>query len=415
MSLLLAGARRIERTAGTRAGLHAYRALAQRGPSADSALAHLAALRCAAELGDDAAFQKLLLTWPSQPGQHAERASALAHRLASQHKPALARILLEAERSRWSESERNTPAAAIALYLSAALAHAEGKSELLRRLSATSKSEALRAKSELRLAELARAKGQTARAAERARSLTPAWLDASERLRRAELLLLSGSRFQRAAGFGELAELVTEHEQSALRIAVRGLCCRLPQLTPLEEDRVRAVFARLADEAQRERWLGFVDAACRRARDPEDLVDEQPGARSALDLQWLHVTLRDLIGRLRDAKDQERGPLERRFGELVAMGAAPAVGFLPFARVVTDLALRADLVLRAEAAGEPDARRALLDLLDARADAWIREGNIAAAYRLAEYAMQAEISGNDAALREVAADGMAAAIPPMAR
>lgn len=401
MSLLLAGAKRIEATAGARAGLAAYRALALRPASTDSALAHLAALRCAAELGDDPAFQKLLLTWPSQPGQHAERAAALAHRLAQQDKPGLARILLEAERTRWSEAERQTPAAAVALYLAAALAHVEGRAELLRRLIASSKNENLKARAELRLAELLRARGQTAHAAEAVRALAPERLAPAERMRRAELLLLSGSRFQRAAGFAELAERVGDDQAAAIRLAVRGLCCRLPQLTALEEDRVRAVFARLPDEAQRTLWLAFVDAVLHRAKSTDEPEDAPPGARNALDLQWLHVTLRDLVSRLREAAAHERAPLERRFAELVAMGAAPAFGFLPFARVVSDPNLRGDLMLRAEAAGEPNARRALLDWVDARADALVREGNVELAYRLAERAMTAERSGDYAEIREI--------------
>ena len=405
MSLLLAGAKRIETTAGTRAGFHAYRALAQRGPDADSALAHLAALRCAAELGDEPAFQKLLSTWPTQPGQHAERAAALAHRLATNDRPALARILLEAERTRWTETERGTPGAALALYLSAALAHTEGRAELLRRLIATRGSEPLRAKAQLRLAELVRAKGRTAAAAEAARAVVPEELAPAERIRRAEILLLSGSRFQRSAAFSELAELVLTHEDLALRAAVRGLCARLPYLTPLELDRARAVFARLPDEARREKWVSFVDHASRRATAMEAELDERDepatGAKSALDLQWLHVTLHDLIGRLHDAAAHERAPLERRFAELVAMGAAPAAGFMAFARVVSDDTLQADLLLRAEAAGEAGARRALLDWLDARADAWARAGDLQRAHALAEAAVHAEKTGDLGALREL--------------
>jgi hypothetical protein len=398
VSLLLSGAKRIEAAAGARAGLHAYRALAERGPSLDAATAHLAAMRCAAELGDDPAFHKLLLSWPQQPGAHAERITALAHRLALQDKQNLARILLEAERTRWSEGERTSPAASTALYLAAALAPGEGRAELLRKLATTSKDARLAGKASLRLAELARARGQTAAAADMAREIGVT--DAAERIRRAEILLLSGSRFQRAAAFSELAELVPHDEAGAIRAAIRGLCCVLPVLTPLEEDRVRAVFARLPDEPKRERWLAFVDACCRRARDPEDAPDEgEAGARSALDLQWLHVTLHDLVARLREAAPTERAPLERRFAELIAMGAAPARGFYAFSRVVTDPVLRRDLVLRAEAAGEPHARQALLDLVHAEADLRLQAGDVASAYRLTETVVLARRSGDFAAIR----------------
>lgn len=403
MSFLLAGAKRIETAAGARAGLHAYRALAERAPSADTALAHLAAMRCAAEVGDDPAFHRLLLTWPSQPGPHIERVTALAHRLALQNKSNLARILLEAERSRWSDADRNAPAAGIALYLAAALAPGEGRGELLRRLGATTADAGLAAKATLRLAELACAKGQTAVAADAARGIQVE--TSTERVRRAELALLSGSRFARAAAFGDLADLVPHDENAAIRTAIRGLCCLLPVLTPLEEDRVRAVFARLPDEARRDRWLQFVDACCRRARDPDDAPNgDEPGARSALDLQWLHVTLHDLVTRLRQAAPGERAPLERRFAALIAMGAAPACGFLAFARVVGDPALRRDLVLRAEAAGEPHAKGAVIDLVHAEADALLQAGDVASAYLLTERAVLARRSGDFAPVRAALAN-----------
>lgn len=412
MSLLLAGAKRIESTAGLRAGLAAYRALAQRGPSLDSALAHLAALRCAAELDDDASFKALLSSWPSQPGQHAERATALAHRLAQNGKAALARILLEAERTRWSDAERNTQAATLSLYLAAALAHVEGRAELLKRLRASTRNEALAARADLRLAELLRARGKTAQAAEAARSVAREHLSPSERLRHASLLLLSGSRFQRAAGFGELAERVSDAEAEAIAMAVRGLCCRLPALTPLEIDRIRAVFTRIPDEARRETWSMFVDAVlARNESGAEAPAEAPPGAKGALDLQWLHVTLRDLVARLRDASEHERAPLERRFAELMAMGAVPASGFLPFTDVVADLDLRADLLLRAEAAAEPGARQALLAWIDACAEQRIREGDVEAAYRLAERALAAERSGDYAEVREIVGSPRLAGIP----
>lgn len=398
MSLLLAGARRIESAAGTRAGMHAYRALAERTPSLDTAMAHLAALRCAAELGDEPIFHKLLLSWPTQPGAHAERVAAFAHRLATRGQTNLARIVLQAERTRWSDGERRSPAASTALYLAAALAPGEGRSELLRRLAATTTDQSLAAKARLRVAELTRDKGQTALAAELARELAPT--EPGERFRRAELLLLSGSRFQRAAAFGELAELVSVDEAAALRSAVRGLCCRLPMLTPLEEDRARAVFARLPDEARREQWLAFVDACCQRSRDSSIATQaSQSGARSAVDLQWLHVTLHDLVSRLRDASAAERAPLERRFAELIGMGAAPACGFLAFSRVVESPALRRDLVLRAEAANEPQARRALIELAHGEADARIADNDVASAYCLTEVAVLAQRSGDYSPLR----------------
>lgn len=398
MSFLLAGAKRIEIAAGPRAGLHAYRALAERTPSPDTALAHLAAMRCAAEVGDDPAFHKLLSTWPAQPGAHTERVTALAHRLALRDQPNLARILLQAERSRWGDAERDTPAAATALYLAAALAPGEGRAELLRRLAASTQDSSLAGRAAVRLAELAAAGGQTARAAETARG---AKVDTvADRIRRAELVLLSGSRFQRAAAFSELAELVTQDEAGVIRAAIRGFCGRLPVLTPLEEDRLRAVFSRVPDETRRDRWLAFVDACCRRARDPEDALDTEPGARTALDLQWLHVTLNDLVDRLREAAPGERAPLERRFAELVAMGAAPARGFSAFARVVVDPILRRDLVLRAEAAGEPHARELLMHLVHAEADALLEAGHVVSAYVLTETAVLARRSGDYAAIRD---------------
>ena len=398
MSLLLAGAKRIEHAAGARAGLHAYRALAERAPSADSALAHLAALRCAAECGDAAAFHKLLNTWPKQPGLHAERVSALAHRLAREGQANLARILLEAERARWSDAERRSPAAGVALYLAAALAPGEGRAELLRRLLATTNDAALADRATLRLAELARAKGHTAGAADSVRER--AYADPGERVRRAELLLLSGSRFQRAAGFGELADLVALEPDAALAAAVRGLVHRLPALTALEEDRIRAVFTRLPDEPTRDLWLAFVDACLRRARDPRDPVAAGGSSPSgAVDLQWLHVTLHDLALRLRDAAPAERGPLERRLADLIGAGAAPAAGFLPYAVLVESPALRHDLVLRAEAAGEPGGRAALLALVHAEADALVASKQLVRAFRLTEAAVVAQRSGDWAEVR----------------
>lgn len=350
--LLLQAAQGIEHKAGVRAGLHAYRALIGRGR--DGASAHLAALRCAGQLGDEELFAQLLSIWPAQSGAHALRVAALARRLAKAGRAGLARDLLDAERRRWNEHERHSEPAARLLYLATTLARSRTeKRALYTELGA--REDPLGQVARLRLAELLRDDGEISAALQRIATIEKSALEPHDRLRLADLQLLSGSRFTRAAAFSEFAEHV--HDKRALLHAVRGIVHSLPVLTALEWDRARAVFSRIEDETRRARWLAWCDAV-------RTMTVETSAQGAGAELCTLHIRLRELLERLADAQTsaEDRSGLEARLGALLRSGAIPSFGFAPLALYVRDPRLQRDLIARATAAREPQ-HQALLEHL----------------------------------------------------
>ncbi len=266
----LGAVERVRKSLGPKAGLLAYRTLATNAADAETrGRATLAGLGCALELGDADAAGALVALYSTataaagrleadvrvlvlamlRRGRAAGAAgdggwALAAAGLAALESARCARARAAYLHARCLECVGDPVAAAGALRVAEERARVEGADDIVQSARA------------LRVA-LLHETGAHDRAIALAGTLTLRALPAELLLRLAPSGLASESRFTRATWLGELAELAQRRAASEAAIAARALAIACGHadrlglaLTPLEEDRLHAMFAKLADEGR---------------------------------------------------------------------------------------------------------------------------------------------------------------------
>lgn len=434
--LALAGAARIRRSAGPRAGLIAYRALARRLDGGRTP-ATLAALELAVELDDQAAFGELVELWSTAEGDGLREIAGLVRTLDGKRENASLLRLLRAECAR-------LPRALTLYFLARAAEPSRAEGDHGESDRAYDEAAALAARTgDARLALLARARhslslsrrpDHRARAVLLARGLDPAKiseLPADLRIGVARLLLDAPSRFTRATGLGildEVAKTEGPYRERALAVAADFTDGAGHRASPLERDRLLAILSRDPDEARRVAVSKLVlrafawseiDAAPP-ARAAEQILQAEPGrldevlrAREVLENRapsrrsdgdpGVEVVAALRAGRLADAtvalermqstralptlvhrtawaavlealgNDATHLAAEGLFRRLVARGAAPRHGFLAYAARLSG-ETRMLALRQAHRSGEPGAKERLERALVAAALETYRQG-----------------------------------------
>lgn len=312
-SLAIAVAERVERSGGARAGLVAWRTLASNATGGEvRGRALLGALRCALALRDEAAFEELTEAWRSVDrglwdGEVAglckdmaragllARATALAEVEARRHRTALSLYTF----ARCLELEAR-PSAADVFREAAARAEREGATRI--EIASRVRRAALLARSLLTLPE----------AIEEARRVDLAQVPAPSKLAVARVLLRSPSRFVRAGAIGLLDELVLGDDAAlasrALAVAARWAdCARRGSLTPLESDRLIALFGReraMAAAPRAKAAMTALDQVLRADDGPTLAAALARAARVQPELAPLHARARDVLrGRFEAARE----------------------------------------------------------------------------------------------------------------
>lgn len=307
-SVAIAAAERVERTGGARAGLAVWRTMAENAidPSV-KATALLAAFRCALELRDGAVLVALAPEWQRvQGGIHDEvfdrvrtaahlgfvrEATALAHAEAMRHRSARSLHAF----ARCLEVSGELPSAEVAFAEATMRAEQEGNA-------AVASAARLR-----RAAILSRAPARMQEALEEARRVDAATTAPRDRLVLARLLLRSPSRFVRAGAIDLLDPLVSGTEELLADLALDLLAAHADdagdELTPMEADRLLALFARptVAKRAARARKALEVVASFARARAAPEATREEATAKAIAlaagfdpGLAVLHARAKDL-------------------------------------------------------------------------------------------------------------------------
>lgn len=434
--LALAGAARIRRSAGPRAGLIAYRALARRLDGGRGS-ATLAALELAVELDDQAAFAELVDLWSTVEGDGLREIAGLVRALAAKGDGVSLLRLLRVERARLSR-----PLTTYFLARAAEPSHAEG--DHAESDSAYEEAAALATRTgDARLAMVARARlalSLSRRPDHRARAVLLAReLDAAKipelppdlRIGVARLLLDAPSRFTRATGLGildDVAKTEGPYRELAMAVAADFTDGAGHRASPLERDRLLAILSRDPDEARRATVTKLVtraftwneiDAASP-ARAAEQILQAEPGrieevlrAREVLENRapsrrtggdpGVEVVAALRAGRLADAavaldrmqsaraastlvqrtawaavlealaNDATHAAAESLFRLLVARGAAPRHGFLAYAARLSG-ETRILALRQAHRSGEPGAKERLERALVAAALETYRQG-----------------------------------------
>ena len=385
-SMALAVAERVERTGGARAGLVAWKTLAGNATDVDlRARALLAALRCALALRDIEALGELTTQWASidrgvwdtpivvlciemERADLLPRALALADVEARRHRTARALYC----RARCLDVARDAGAAR-AFRETIERADKEGATDI--HLAAS-----------VRLATiLARSWDTMTEALEVAERVDPKRVAPASRLAIANVLLRSPSRFTRAAALGLLDELVTDADSGAalraLALAARWVDAAGGALTPLEADRLRALFGRERATKLAPRGQDVVRRIEAIAVAKDDVMLTRAladAARVAPDLAPIHARARDVVAARFEVLADDRGPTPsamsarhaRRWDELLDVVVALRDG--PPARAARGLRVLAEV----EASELPDASLAAAERALAHEDAAVREAAV---------------------------------------
>lgn len=393
-SVAIAAAETLERTAGPRAALAAWRRLAMQGLGPEgraTAAAH--ALRCAAAIGDLTTVETLTVFWSDMPaGRHFSTIVGVCRALVRGGK------LHAASKLAAAEAEREP--SAVATYLHARTLELEGDARCARVAAQAAQraesqgAQALAAHARLRRAAwLARSHATLPRAFEAAGEISAEHLPERDRLVLADILLRSPSRFARATAVdmldriasGRDRELAARARLRALRLADDGWT----RLTRLEADRLIALAKRGPDaEAVLSRLRGAMEGApgaplddsgatiaklvlALREGRPADVVDALREASHRVEREargscasWSAVEL--ALGSDEEIVRREAGALARR---LLDTTTIPPRGFLPVSAALdaAGFAEAAELAARAAVAQrEPNAAAALGALLRRR-------------------------------------------------
>ena len=250
----LAAAERARRTLGPKVGLASYRALAENSAESETrGRATLEALRCALEVGDDAALAAMIGLYASiDPGKLSDEAVELSLLLEKRGRALEAASLasLEAARSPRARSlyvharflERTGALGALdAFALAEQHAEKEGLDEFVQSARA-------------RRVALLYERGSREPAALLEKRVALPSLPTALALRLAAHGLVSPSRFTRAGWLSEIdrrcraSETTADERSELLRVACAHADRAGHTLTPLEADRLLALFANLRDE-----------------------------------------------------------------------------------------------------------------------------------------------------------------------
>lgn len=249
-NMALGAAERAKKTLGARAGLAAYRTIAEGSASDVRGRATLEAISCAAELGDEAVAAELVRHYGvAVGGESASRARAVALELAGRGWPLVAASLAALEVSRRPEPrtaylharclERARDRGAKVAFVDAeGLAEKHGDSVVLLQARAFR-------------AALLHEEGHVAEARALERSIALRSLPEALLFRLAPHVLSGPSRFSRAGMIGELVEVALRGKarDAALRLVCEHAERMAHALSALERDRVVALFSKLPDEA----------------------------------------------------------------------------------------------------------------------------------------------------------------------
>lgn len=302
-SVALAVAERVERTGGARAGLVAWRTLAQGAADAEvRGKAILAGLRCAIALRDGGAIDELTAGWEAVgAGVWDEAIAALSAELFRAGLVPRAIALARAE-ARRHPTARALYGFARCLDVARESGAADAFRDAIARAEREGAREIERAARVRRAAILARAWPTMGEALDEAGRVDPAAVPPASRLVLASVLLRSPSRFARAAALGVLDALV-EGGDAALAARALGLAARWADdardaLTPLEADRLVALFGREAAVKVAPRAKEAARALARIAA-----ATDEPALAAALDdaarfdprLASLHARARDVL------------------------------------------------------------------------------------------------------------------------
>ncbi|MBX3201923.1 MAG: hypothetical protein KF894_27555 [Labilithrix sp.] len=303
-SVALAVAERVERTGGARAGLVAWRTLAQSASDVEvRARAILAGLRCALAVRDGDALDGLTASWGTvDAGVWDEAIGSLCVELVRAGLGPCATALARAD-ARRHPTARSLYAFARCLDVACDAGAADAFRDAIARAEREGARAIELAARVRRAAILARAWETLTEALAEAGRVPPAAVPPASRLVLASVLLRAPSRFSRAAALGVLDALV-EGGDEALAARALGLAARWADevrdgLTPLEADRLVALFGREAAvrTSPRARDAARVLARIAAAKDERALAAALDGA-TGVDprLAPLHARARDVLG-----------------------------------------------------------------------------------------------------------------------
>jgi hypothetical protein len=308
-------AERVERTGGARAGLAAWRALAERADPEIRGRALVAALRCAVTLRDERALEELTALWESvDRGVWIEEIGSLCKRMI--------RARLSSHAITLSERESRRHRSARSLYLYARCrelgreARTSGPStsveEVFREAAVRAANEGARdielAARVRRLVILARSWETLPEALAQAAAIDLAQLSVASKLAVCPVLLLSPSRFVRAGAIDALDAIVLDANminaandaalKSALELAAEWVDEAGDAVSPLELDRLVALFGRPRATSIAPRAREAISAVERivRARAEGELEAALAlGERVEPDLAPSHARARDIL------------------------------------------------------------------------------------------------------------------------
>lgn len=324
-SVALAVAERVERTAGPRAGLRAWKALAEsalEGETRGKAL--LAALRCALTLAQVEELGRLTTLWESVSGGVWDAPIAtLCVDLATAKLLPQAIALAEAE-ARRHRTARSLYCHARCLDVAGDVRAAAVFHDVIERAEAEGAREIELLSRVRRAAILSRSWQTMPEALEEARHVDLAQVPALARLAVARVLLASPSRFTRAGALGALDDIAQGEDTTlaarALTIAARWADDAGDALTSLEGDRLLALFGRekVVSLAPRAREAVRSLLQLTQAKDEPSLLaalEESSSVEPAL--APLHARARDILrGRFEVVRDIVEGaprePSKRR-------------------------------------------------------------------------------------------------------
>lgn len=288
-----AAAEALERNAGSRAALPAYRTLATSATEPERTRAILAGLRCARAAEDVDALDAFVTLWPTAQGGHFDDVRGLvlalfaapggpgklfAYRLAQAEATRTKRGLAGYLYGRVAEAVR--PDTARAIYEDARTrATAEGD-------------ERVYAASTARLLTFL-TPDESETAAALAKSIDSALVDDAGKLAIAGALIGAKSRFSRASGFTLLQELLRDARtraaasrtdasalaSRALVLAAKAADRLVATATPLEIERLRALFAETPDERLRGTLVGRLEGALQARVGANLASDNGPASR----------------------------------------------------------------------------------------------------------------------------------------
>jgi hypothetical protein len=298
----IAAAERVERTGGSRAGLFAWRKLAESATSAElRGTAILGAMRCALALADAGALRDLARLWPTvDQGVWDAKTSAFCKDAVRAGMIGPATELAEAE-ARRSGTARSIYAFARCLDVAGDVRAVQVFADAASRAEKEGAKDLARAARVRRAVWLARASETRQHALDEARAIETRELGPGERLALARILLGAPSRFVRASGLGLVDDVVSAGDAlapTALRLAARHADDMGEALTPMEVDRLLAIFSRepVAKDAERAKnALGALFALARAKDDAAFDAALEVAARASPELGPLHRRARRIV------------------------------------------------------------------------------------------------------------------------